>query len=293
MAQYIDLTQIVRDWAWREYDKTATKSQRNLKEKEERKGSKYLHLQIDWSDVKFHDETMWPRLAEDRFDEEGRGRTVVQNGGGHGTLAADTGTTHTNVLFQTTFTNNTGDSQEYTLKTEKSTRSTCMTEIETSFTKGMDLSVKLCTPGEILEANAGYHREMSLTNVEGETLEEELNWGVESQIRVRPEHVAEAELVVKEKKYSGEFQIKSKIRGYVYVTFTNIKDNNSLVKAMGHDVSDIVQSYLDMERRKGKTVDFVEIQDSLIIIYTKGKCQFRYGVKQEVKVQERPLNNKY
>ena len=289
MANTIDIEQIVRDWAWREYDNTATKKQRRLKEKEQKKGSKYINVLIDWSDVKFHDGTHWPRVAEDKFDDD----VIVNNNDGvdveDRAAPAELGKTHTNVLFQTKFTNNTKDDQEYTLKTQKTTRSTCTTEVETGFTKSMELSVKLCTPGEIMEANAGYHREMSLTNTEGETIEEELSWGVESQIKVKAQHVAEAQLVVKEKKYSGDFIITSKIRGYVYVTFNNIKDNNSLIKATGHDIADIVSQHADMERRKGRALEFLEIQNSVVIIITRGKCHFRYGIRQEVNVDQKPL----
>ena len=56
----------------------------------------------------------------------------------------------------------------------------------------------------MFEANAGYHREFTLTNTDGETFEEELSWGVESCIRVKPEHVAEARLVVTERKQCGK-----------------------------------------------------------------------------------------
>ena len=47
------------------------------------------------------------------------------------------------------------------------------------------MDVKLTTPGSILEANAGFHRELSLTEIEGQTIEEELTWAVDSQIEVR------------------------------------------------------------------------------------------------------------
>jgi hypothetical protein len=66
---------------------------------------------------------------------------------------------------------------------------------------------------QVFEANAGYKREFSLTNVEGETFEEELSWGVESLIRVNAQHVADASLVVEEKRQNGSFEIETRIRG--------------------------------------------------------------------------------
>ena len=70
-------------------------------------------------------------------------------------VRAETGETKGNILFQTRFTNDTDDPQEYTLKTEKRTMSSCDTVIEESFTKGVEMSVNLKTPCEIFEANAG------------------------------------------------------------------------------------------------------------------------------------------
>jgi len=119
-------------------------------------------------------------------------------------LHPDVGYSHANILFQTKFVNNTKDPQEYTMRTEKTTRSSCSTSIETTFTN-------LKTPCEVFEASAGYSREQSLTNSDGETLEEELTWGVESLIKVKAEHVAEAQLVVDEKKYAGDFVIETTI----------------------------------------------------------------------------------
>ena len=279
----IDIEQIVKDWAWREYDRTATRKQRRLREKEKKNSSRYLNVTLDWSEVKFVDTTDWPQLAEDKADDNDNQSTMQ---------AAAAGGTHANILFQTKFTNNTMDGQEYTLKTEKTTRSSCSTEVETSYTRGIEMSLNLKTPGEIFEANAGYTRELTLTNNSGETIEEELTWGVESLIKVKAEHIAEAQLVVNEKKYNGDFVVITKIKGYVFVNFTNIKDNNSLVKATGHDLAEIVKEYIQMQRRIGEPLDYVEVQDDTVVIRTKGHCQFRFGIKQEVVVNQIPLNGK-
>ena len=282
----LDIEQIVKDWAWREYDRTATRKQRRLREKEKKNASRYLNVNLDWSEVKFVDTTDWPRLAQEKAADDNENESEVSQ------QAAASGNTHANVLFQTKFTNNTQDGQEYTLKTEKTTRSSCSTEVETSYTRVIEMSLNLKTPGEIFEANAGYTRELTLTNNAGETIEEELTWGVESLIKVKAEHIAEAQLVVNEKKYSGEFVVITKIKGEIFVNFTNIKDNNALVKATSHDVAEIVKDHLQMQRRIGEAVDYVEVQGDTVVIRTKGRCQFRFGIKQEVVVNQIPLNGK-
>ncbi len=300
-TKFVDLEQVVKNWAWREYDRTATKKQRQLREKEKKKSQSYISMKLDWSEVRFHDDTVWARLANDELDggdenenepkqkkaDEGTPAAVMATASG-GSAA---GTPKVSVLFHTKFTNNTKDVQEYTLRTEKTTRSTCSTSVENGFTKGVDMSINLKTPCEILEVNAGYHKEVSLTNTEGEEFEEELSWGAESVIKVKAEHVAEAQLVVNERKQAGNFTITTRIRGMVYVTFTNVKDNNALVKATGHDVSEIVEEYLKQEQRKGETMDFIEVRNNTVYITTKGSCKFRYGIRQEVQVDQRPMDH--
>jgi len=146
---------------------------------------------------------------------------------------------------------------------------------------------------KVFEANVGYKREFTLTNIDGETFEEELTWGVDSEISVKAGYVAEASLVVDERKQVGDFTVVTRIRGPVYVTFTSPRDNNSLVKASCNYVAKIVREYVDVERRKGRPVDFVRIPDDevdAVVIETKGNCKFRYGIKQEISVHQKPLD---
>ena len=89
---------------------------------------------------------------------------------------------------------------------------------------------------QVLEANAGYKRELTLTNVDGEVFEEELSWGVESQIHVQPQHVAEATLMVDERRLTGSFTVETRMRGTVYVSFTSPRDNNAQAGSV-HTVS--------------------------------------------------------
>ena len=148
---------------------------------------------------------------------------------------------------------------------------------------------------QVFEMNAGYKREFSLTDRQGETFEEELTWGVDSKILVTKGHVAEASLVVDERKQTGDFQVTTKIRGFVYITFTAPRDNNSLVKATGTEIATVVEKYLDTERRKGNRVEHIRVIDDqgerVVVIETKGRCKFRYGVKQDIQVDQKPINN--
>ena len=298
-----DLKDAVEAWAWDEYVSTENRKQRRLRQKEEKNPNMYVGVNIDWSNVKFHDESQWPRLLEASFDDDANKNKEKQPLNGADSeeptqavtpvydvrQRAQHGETHVSTLFNTKFTNSTDEDQEYTIKTEKTTRSECTTEIENSWSRSWEMGISLKTPCEIFEANAGYSREVSLTNTQGQTFEEELNWGVESLIKVKAKHVAEASLVVNEKKYSGDFLVESRIQGMVYITFTNHRDNNALIKATGEEIAAIVSWYILRQRRKSLSYPYVQVDGDVVKISTKGSCNFRFGINQEVHVKQTPI----
>ena len=77
----INLEEVVRDWAWREYRATATSSQKKLLRKDTREPRKYLRLELDWSETTFRDETRWSPLS---VDESGSASNVTPNNIAHG-----------------------------------------------------------------------------------------------------------------------------------------------------------------------------------------------------------------
>jgi len=64
----INLEEVVREWAWREYESTATSNQKKLLRKNTREPRKYLRLEVDWSEATFRDETRWAPLSADQSD---------------------------------------------------------------------------------------------------------------------------------------------------------------------------------------------------------------------------------
>ena len=285
-----DLEEAVKAWAWDEYTSTENRRQRKLRQKEFANPNTCLCVNADWSHVSIVDESKWPRLQQVAFDD-------VDHGGSDDALNVkfdaqqlrEEGQLHVSTLFKTKFTNSTNEQQEYTIRSEKTTCSEWTTEVENSWSRSFEVGISLKTPGEILEANAGFSREVSLSNTHGETFEEQLTWGVESQLKVKANHVAEASLVVNEKKYAGSFEVVSRVRGMVYATFTNLRDNNALVKATGDDIAAIVAWFVQRQRRKNITYPFVDVSDDVVTIRTRGKCNFKFGVNQEVHVTQTPI----
>jgi len=66
------------------------------------------------------------------------------------------------------------------------------------------------------------------------------------------------------------------------------------VKSVGNDIGDVIGRYLERARKKGggrsALDDIVEIMaDRVVIIKTRGTCKFRYGVQQQIRVDQIPL----
>ncbi|KAI0218843.1 hypothetical protein LSAT2_029485 [Lamellibrachia satsuma] len=261
-TKHFDLEGVITDWAWDYFRRKATSDEKKLLDKD------LVRVDIDWKRVRFTHQTP-------SFDPE------PQKPG--------SGTPKNNVLFFTTFSNKTDHPQTYSFKTQRTTRSCCMVEVEHGYTKGMSMDVKLTTPGSILEANAGFHRELSLTEIEGQTIEEELTWAVDSQIEVKPGHRAEAKLIIVEEEYHGSFSLETRVKGRVRAVFTNLKDNNSFIKAVEGGIVQVVQwatreGYVD-----GGSVVTVDSATASAVCQTRGKCTFRYGLQQDVEVDQVPL----
>ena len=217
MSKQIDIQALVEDWAW-DYFRRKTSDQRKIRKLLEKE---YISMELDWKRVKYVHE---PPCFEPQLVKPG------------------SGTPTSNVLFQTSFTNKTTKPQSYSFRTSRTTKSSCEVMIEDCFTQGCEMEVTMKTPCEIFEANVGFSREMELTKSEGQTIEEELTWEVDNSLEVLGRHRCEAKLVILEEEYNGSFTIKSTIKGRVRAVFTNIKDNNSFIKAVEGDISGVTAS---------------------------------------------------
>lgn len=292
-SRILDLEKVVSDWAWRQFDQTATKKEEKLRKKDKnaRFGKKgiYINVQVDWSELQVTDSTEWDTITEYAEPDPQKHQQKVESVRGVPRVEGDPASS---ILFETKFTNTTNKEMEYTMKTEKVTKTTCTTEIESSYTRGIDVGITLKSPGEFVEANVGYHREYTLTDVKSDTFEHEMHWGVDSVIKVDQSSIVYASLTVDEREKRGGFIITSEMQGMVYVTFTDIRDNNSLLKATGYPISKIVDEWLQRQRKDGRNIDFVQVDNNKVFITTRGKCNFRYGVKQEVKVHQEKIKPK-
>lgn len=252
----------IKNWARKHFENNASCKERSLLKNEA------IAMDIDWKRVRFDDDppvyTPQPPLP-------------------------GTGISTNHVLFNTTFTNRTDHEQNFSFKTERTTRSSCTVEVEQGCVTGAEMSVKLTTPCEFLEINAGFKREMALVNTDSQTTEEELTWGVDSQVRVKAGHTAEAKLVILEEEYKGAFEVTTRISGVVRVVMRNIKKNNSFMRATEGSVYRIVSEAIEKGLYAPTDALSLDRGSNTIVVATKGQCKFRYGLKQTVEVDQKSI----
>lgn len=97
------------------------------------------------------------------------------------------GSPKNHILFRSTFLNDTDREQEYNLKAERRTVSTCSFSIFEGYTteQAASLELEVPLPPCVLEASTGFRREYTVEQSKDKQIEEELTWSVESNIKVR------------------------------------------------------------------------------------------------------------
>ena len=90
------------------------------------------------------------------------------------------------ILFRSSFLNDTNREQEYNLRAERRTVSTCSFSIFEGYTTEQCVSLELEVPLPkcVVEASTGFRRQYTLEQSKDKQVEEELTWAVESNIKV-------------------------------------------------------------------------------------------------------------
>jgi len=131
---------------------------------------------------------------------------------------------------------------------------------------------------QVFELNAGFSREVEVSKTEGECVEKELVWSVDSTIKLPAQTKTNASLIVNQQEYDGRFRVVSTFWGRIIVTVNNRKDNNNYMKTIEGNVAEIFRG------KEGFTV-----KNGIVTYVSEGKCHFRFGVDQRVHLQQSPL----
>lgn len=200
-------------------------------------------------------------------------------------------------LFRTFFTNNTDLEQDYSFKTERTTRQSCTFSFNKGFSREKEGGFKFALPNDILELAGGLRESHSLEFGKDTTKEDEVKWGVDNVIRVPPHTRATAELVLTEHQYEKKFSIDVKISGTLSIVINSKKENGLFLKRLGCDMGEMID--LAMENRWITRVDTIfkilriKGEKTTIAVTTlKGSCNFRVGVSQHVTLKQEPTGHK-
>ncbi|CAL1544325.1 unnamed protein product [Lymnaea stagnalis] len=178
-----------------------------------------------------------------------------------------------NVLFSANFENTTQKPQVYTLRTDRRTKAITDITFNKSFSFDGQLHGSLRTPDEKYQAfKVEYSRDSGNRVYD----EQELKWGVDSEITVTPGHCVRAELVVKETEYSGEFEEVVTFDGDVSISYLHKKDN-LIVETFQDKVAKIFITKHGFKADKAGRPTFT----------ITGVCKRKVGVEQFVNLIER------
>lgn len=253
----VDLDLVVEKWITYMWEKTKSKADAKHEFEE-------LNVKIDW---KRCDITQ----KDAKFDD------VTQ------------GTLRNQTLFKTYFKNNTDTEQEYSFRTERKTRQSCSFSFVKGFSREKEGVISFKLPDDILEVGGGLRSEQSVEMGKDETKEEEVTWGVDSQIKVRPHSKCNAELILNELEMVRNFKVEMLLKGRLTVVLTTKKDE-TFVKSFSGDITQILHMANDklwMPMDSSSSVKFMKINGmETAVMEFSGKCQFRLGVEQHVNLNE-------
>nr|CDS33280.1 LIN 24 (Twenty four) Like family member [Hymenolepis microstoma] len=267
-AELFDLIGVIRTWAINAFVASAdskTRKQVSITGK----GVGNLGVEIVWDDI-----VCWSEPP--RYDDE---------------KSVEIPKCH--ALFSTVYRNGTDGVQEYNFRTDRSTRSTAEIEITKGFNAHREIGVKLQLPEQILEASAGFSQEISLSKATRQSVDEEMSWGIDAQVEVKPKSIANVQVNVIEKEMNWKFTVNTHLRGRIRAICTDRKRNNAFLMNIESDLGDVVKAHLEnlqSPSAKKPTNVNVERTSKTVIITTEGKCAFRFGVKQEVDVTQVEAN---
>ncbi|KAI3381756.1 hypothetical protein SNEBB_001891 [Seison nebaliae] len=146
----------------------------------------------------------------------------------------------THMLFKSKYVNDTELEQEYQVKAERKTVSTCSLTVLEGFLMESEFSMEIALPGDIVELGAGFKTEYSLENERHKSIEEEMTWNVESTVRVPAMTETTAQLVVKEDEYKGKFSFNTYFSGSIRIVIS--KDSEEIVYYQFNDLNDIFRT---------------------------------------------------
>ncbi|CAF3150779.1 unnamed protein product [Rotaria socialis] len=248
--QVIDLDEIVEKWVWQLWNRTKKKSWSRYKRDE-------LLIKINWKRVKF----------------------IQSNANYYGLPPVRI--PKSQILFRTAFNNKTANEHSNVFKTERSTRSTFEFVFTKSLRKSHESFLIFRLPEEVTVVGGEIKREQSVPFGQNITKEYDLEWNINTPVRVAPFTSTFAELNVDEEECSGDFDISIRFLGCISVTVATRQSPNTYLKLIGGDIVQIIREALKNNNQLNG-LEVIEEYSPVVNFTMHGKYSFRYGVQQHI-----------
>jgi hypothetical protein len=204
--------------------------------------------------------------------------------------------TKTQTLFTTKFENQTELEQEYSFKSERSTKQVCSFVFDRGYTLSREANLKFSLPDDVLEVGTGVKPEYSIKCGYDETKEEEVKWGVDSRIKVGPESSTIASVNIKETMFDKEFKCRTTLSGEFTIYYTSKPGAKERVQQS--EKCEIVRLIYVMKKYNMLPSDdpeFFKVEEmdtpmARVVCTVEGRCNFKLGVEQHVHLKETRLN---
>jgi hypothetical protein len=120
------------------------------------------------------------------------------------------------------------------------------------------------------------------------TKEYEIPWNVNSQIRVPPRTRILANLNVDEEEIYSHFSVSIQFSGRITATIATRQSPNTCLKFIVGDIVQIIGKAMKSNHRLN-AFEIIEGNFPSIRFTMRGKCSFRYGVKQHIVINQESL----
>lgn len=261
MAELTDIEDIVKDYAW---NVQATSGNERLDYKEAR-------FDINWARTKFVSSNPEFEVIED--SSYGKQNLKGKSPGRFGEESK------TQVIYQSTYVNNTNGEHEQSISMQRSTKSICKAFVTKGYTKGINVGLKLAVPGDVANLTTSFGYSVNLTDNSEESTEETMTWGSDCKVKVAKGQKMSAKISVTEKEYNALFRMKTSIYGTVHVAIHSRADDR-LVRSIDAPFTEIMRWYC-----QNRGFGAVSIKGNKVEWEVTGECFFRFGVEQTVEIQ--------
>lgn len=261
MAELHDIEDIVKDYSW------------NNPKDRDNKGLEYekVRLDINWARVKFVSTTPeFEAIDGNSYGEQNR------KGKPAGRFGEEP---NAQVIYQSTYVNNTNGEHEQNISMQRSTKSICKAYVTKGYTKGINVGLKLAVPGDVANLTTSFGYSVNLTDNSEESSEETMTWGSDCKVKVPKGQRMSAKISVTEKEYNAKFRMKTSIYGTVHVAIHSRADDR-LVRSIDAPFTEIMRWY-----SQNRGFGACSIKGNKVEWEVTGECFFRFGVEQTVEIQ--------